>query len=102
MKDNIIRLIKWQVAFALCFILLGCARKETPADESVRILNEPRTREEAIQLMAAVTSDARTNDWSPEVARDFKRRMKSRLITAGLKEAQVDSWIGRPFSTNPD
>ena len=57
------------------------------------MLNAPADGEEAIVLMESVDAEAANRGWSRAVARQFRGRMKGRLLSAGMTEEDVDRWI---------
>ena len=81
---------------ALIFLLisLSACRQGTldPEKEEARILNEPSNRTEATILMQAIDLESEINGWSHDLTKEFRQKMKSRLLSAGLKENEIDKW----------
>ena len=81
------------ISVALLLSLSACSQSSIdPEQEKERILNAPRNRKEAAIIMQSIDMESETNEWNHNATREFRQRMKSRLISAGLKEDEIDKW----------
>ena len=88
--------MNWIVKTVLIIVIPGlsaCSRNANSDLENERILNAPKTRQDAATLMRSVDIESRKREWPRNVTEHFRRRMKGRLISAGMKEKEVDKWV---------
>jgi hypothetical protein len=58
----------------------------------------PVSREEAIAFMHRLDETLRITTDDTNVIRNIRSQMKSRLLSAGLSQSEIEAWIGSPIN----
>jgi hypothetical protein len=84
---------------ALCLSLLTGCGKASPRTQNEK-LNNPHSKSEAIELMRSVDKKGAELNWEPQELQYIRRQMKGRLLSAGMSEKDINSWIESELRTN--
>ena len=77
---------------ALCLSMFSGCGKPAPRTAE-QILNTPQTKSEAAELMQSLDRDAAEQNLTPQVLQHIRRQMKGRLLSAGMSEEEIETWI---------
>ena len=72
-------------------VFSGCGKSEPRTPK--QILNIPQTITEASALMQSLDRDAAEQNLTLPALKHIRRQMKGRLLSAGMREAEIEEWI---------
>jgi hypothetical protein len=86
-----VKIFVFQVVVCGLLMAVGCQRRCEPRADDL-ILNAPASREEGGLLMRTIEQEAYDRMWSVDEERALRRRMTSRLVSAGFSVEEIEQW----------